>query len=80
MQDTDILDFIGKPILPGSKIIYDGNTLVLDESAHIDIRYSDGTLREIDFRDISSFELYDLGRAYGETYKIRLDTENDFYY
>ena len=80
IEGTDIIGFIGMPLLPDSSITYDGNTSILDESSHIDIRFEDESLRQIDFRDITSYTLYDLGRDYGDSYTMRLDMENDFYY
>lgn len=34
----------------------------------------------MDIRDISSYRLYDLGTSYGDSYRIRLEIPNDFYY
>jgi hypothetical protein len=40
------------PLLPGAHIEYDGNTDLLNESSHIDIRYYDGSEIQMDMRDI----------------------------
>jgi len=80
IQDTDIIDYIGKPILPWASIGFDGNPALLDESSHIDIRYYDGTKTLIDIREIESYTLYDLWSYGSESYNIRLKVPNDFYY
>ncbi len=77
---TDLIDYIWKPLLSGAKISYLGNKDLLDESSHVDISYYDGSEIQIDYRDISSYRLYDLWENYGESHRIRLEVPNDFYY
>jgi len=77
---TDIIDYIGMPLLPWSHSEFDGDTSLLGTSDHMDIRYYDGTEREIDFRDVKSYRLYDLWESRGEEHVIRLEVPNDFYY
>lgn len=77
---TDIIDYIGMPLSLGTKISFDGDTSLLTESAHVDIRYYDDSEVALDMRDVRSYTLYDLGDFDTEQYKIRLDIPNDFYY
>jgi len=80
IEDADILDYIGMPLLPGAHFEYSWDAAILGPSAHIDIRYYDGSEVAMDIRDIQSYRLYDLGNSYGEEYRIRLEIPNDFYY
>jgi uncharacterized repeat protein (TIGR01451 family) len=80
IEDTDVIDYIGMPLLPGAYIEFDGNTDLLDESSHIDIRYYDGSEIQMDMRDIEGYRLYDLGDSYEWDYRIRFSIPNDFYY
>jgi hypothetical protein len=48
------------PLLPGAHIEFTGNTGLLDESSHIDVRYYDGSQLQMDMRDIEGYRLYDL--------------------
>jgi len=77
---TDIIDYIGMPLLPWSHTEFDWETAFLTASDHIDIEYYDGSRREMDLRDITSYRLYDLGENTWEEYVIRLEVPNDFYY
>ncbi len=78
--DTDIIDHIGMPILPGAKISFNGNKDLLWSNDHIDIRYYDGSQVFLDMRDITSYTLYDLWSSTRSDYTIRQQVENDFYY
>jgi uncharacterized repeat protein (TIGR01451 family) len=80
IENTDLIDYIGMPILPWAHIEYTGNTDLLDESSHIDIRYYDGSELQMDMRDIEGYRLYDLWNTYDRDYRIRLEVPNDFYY
>lgn len=80
IQDADIIDYIGMPILPWAHFSYDGDQSLLWASAHVDIRYYDGSEALIDIRDVASYRLYDLGNNYGDSYRIRMEIPNDFYY
>ncbi|GEM_PF-1281930 len=60
IEDADIVGYIGKPLLPGAKITFDGNPLSLNESSHIDITYYDGSETELDMREVSDYRFYDL--------------------
>jgi hypothetical protein len=80
IEDIDIIDYIWKPLLPGAEIVYSWNALTLDESSHIDITYYDMSENLIDFRKINSYKLYDLGERLSDDMRIRILTENDFYY
>jgi hypothetical protein len=68
------------PLLPGAHIEFTGNTSLLDESSHIDVRYYDDSEIQMDMRDIEGYRLYDLGDTYDTDYRIRLEIPNDFYY
>lgn len=80
IEGTDIQDYVGMPLLAGTKIQYIGNIDVLNESSHVDIRYADDSEVALDMRTVSSYTLYDLGTTTGEQYRIRLEIPNDFYY
>lgn len=80
IENTNLVDYIGMPLLVGAHIEYTGNTDLLDESSHIDIRYYDGSQLQMDMRDIEGYRLYDLWDSYDVDYRIRLEIENDFYY
>lgn len=60
--------------------IYIDQGLDYNASSHIEIRYYDGTLLPLDFRYIKRYLLYDLGSISTETYLIRQELKNDFYY
>ena len=80
IEDTNLVDYIWMPLLPGAHIEYDGNTDLLNESSHIDIRYYDGSEIQMDMRDIEWYRLYDLWDTFDRDYRIRLEIPNDFYY
>lgn len=60
IENTDIIDYIGMPILPGATIEYDGDGIGLSSSSHVDIRYYDDTELQMDMRDTDSYTLYSL--------------------
>jgi len=78
--DTDIIDYIWKPILPWAKVMFDGNQELLSESSHLDIRYYDGSEYEMDVRSTHSYTLYNLWDTFSDEYVLRLKIPNDFYY
>jgi len=80
IRNTDIIDYIGMPLLPGASISFDWNKELLTENDHIDIRYYDGSETFLDFRDVASYTFYDLWESSSEQYTIRQSVENDFYY
>jgi len=80
IENAEILDYIGKPILADTRFSFDGNESLLSESSHMDIRYYDGSELEIDLRDVQSYRLHDLWDTLRDDYVLRLELENDFYY
>lgn len=80
IRDTDIINYIGMPLLPGAKITFSGNRDLLWTGDHIDIRYFDGSETFLDMRDIASYTFYDLWDSTRDEYSIRQSVENDFYY
>jgi uncharacterized repeat protein (TIGR01451 family) len=80
IENTDLIDHIWMPLLPGAHIEFDGDISALDESSHIDIRYYDGSEIQMDMREIEGYRLYDLGDTFERAYIIRLQLPNDFYY
>jgi len=80
IENTDIIDFIGMPLLVGAKISFDGNRDLLGPNDHIDIRYYDGSELFLDMRESNSYTLYDLWSSSREEYSIRQAVPNDFYY
>lgn len=80
IENADVIDYIGMPLLVGAKISYDGNKDLLGPNDHIDIRYYDDSELFLDMRDFNSYTLYDLWNSSREEYSIRQAVPNDFYY
>nr|MDD3720153.1 VCBS repeat-containing protein [Candidatus Gracilibacteria bacterium] len=80
LKGQSIKDYVGLPILPGVMITSNNDNLgLLSEASHIDINYYDGTVTNLDFRDIKSYRIYDLGFK-SNSYLISTKQKNDFYY
>lgn len=81
IEDVDIIDYIGMPILPGATLKYTGDGIGLSSSSHVDIRYYDDSELQMDMRDTNTYTLYSLGESLNSNkYRIILDVPNDFYY
>lgn len=80
IEDADLIDYIGMPLLPWDHIEFSGNKNALDTSSHIDILYYDESEVFLDMREVDSYRLYDLWDSIWEDYRIRLEIPNDFYY
>lgn len=75
----DIDKFAYLPIAMGTKIYISDETRNFDVLSHLEVHYYDDSRLKIDWRDIKSYYLYDLGRK-ADTYLIRQELQNDFYY
>ncbi len=78
-QEQSIVNFIGMPLLPDTKIYVSDNTRLWDASTNLDITYYDDTKLSLDWRDVVSYEIYNLG-AISDSYLIQLEKPNDYYY
>jgi len=54
------MNFIGMPLLPDTKIYVSDTTKNFNPSTNIEITYYDDTKLNIDWRDDTSYEIYDL--------------------
>ncbi|NDK10028.1 VCBS repeat-containing protein [Candidatus Gracilibacteria bacterium] len=77
---TNITSYIGKPLFNDSHIVFEGNTSTLSASSHVDVGYHDGSVVQLDMREVESYTVYDLGNNNSDNYNIRLSVPNDFYY
>lgn len=75
---NQIANYIKKPLLPWSKIIYN-DIEVKSNNSYIGIKYYDWSEAGIDFNETKYYELYDLWLPWSD-YLIRTKIENDFYY
>jgi hypothetical protein len=76
---NEISSFIGKPLLPWAKIYMESTWATYTPSSHIDIRYYDDSINQLDFREISDYRLYEIW-SNSNTYSIRIPTDNDYFY
>jgi len=77
---TNITSYIGKPLFNDSHIVFEWNTSTLSASSHVDVGYHDGSVVQLDMREVESYTVYDLGNNNSDNYNIRLSVPNDFYY
>ncbi|MDQ7023639.1 MAG: hypothetical protein Q9M97_09180 [Candidatus Gracilibacteria bacterium] len=77
----DIKKYIGLPIFNDSEfsIIPDLKNRLNPDLANIEIKYSSGYKKTLDFTDITSYSYYNLG-VISNDYLIRIPTINDYYY
>jgi heat shock protein HspQ len=75
----NIRKYLWLPLFPDSSIEFNGNDLEKTEKSHIEISYYDESEALLDFRDIDSYEIYNLWYK-SINYNIRLNRDNDFYY
>lgn len=75
---NQIADLRGKPFLPGTTLSFDQNEMSWG-LPYITLRYFDGTQAKLDFREISTYALYDVWRI-STRYFVRSEVENGFYY
>ncbi|MCH2188381.1 hypothetical protein MK079_00960 [Candidatus Gracilibacteria bacterium] len=74
----DIRDFLGFPLLDGSRL-YRNADFVSGGLQYAEIQYYDGSRLNIDFSEVVEYELYDIGEV-DDSYTLTLRQENDFYY
>ncbi len=72
----EIRDYIGKPLFPWSTITYSEENELMN---YLEIKYYDESKLELDFSEISSWELQDLWYKTSDYY-IRTNRDNDYYY
>ena len=78
LEWSEISTYIGLPLPFETRIeVIDDSRLTTN--SHIDISYYEDSEIWIDFRDVNSYEFYDLGYKSND-YLIRLEVENDYLY
>jgi hypothetical protein len=75
----DIMKFIGMPLLPDTKIYISDETRTFNASTNVEITYYDDTKLNIDWRDDTAYEIYDLWNI-SDSYLIQSAKTNDYYY